>query len=188
MSNKVSLSFGPPEVSIDRRADGSMIVRSTGRLKPYVRAVPDWLEHWAHETPNHVFLGERQGETWREVTYAQARQSARSIAQALLNRGLSAERPVAILSGNSIDHALIGLGAMMAGLPYSPVSPPYSLVAKDFAKLRAIMEALTPGLVFVNDGRRSSRRSTPLCRATSRSSPRAIPPRDARRVCSPTCC
>jgi feruloyl-CoA synthase len=152
MSNKVALSFGPPDVTIDRRSDGSMIVRSTGRLKPYVRAVPDWLEHWARETPNRVFLGERQGEVWREVTYAEARKSVRNIAQSLLNRGLSAERPVAILSGNSIDHALVGLGAMMAGLPYAPVSPPYSLVAKDFAKLRAIIDNLTPGLVFVNDG------------------------------------
>jgi feruloyl-CoA synthase len=152
VNNKTALSFGPSEVTIERRSDGSTIVRSIGRLKPYVRAVPDWLEHWARETPNRVFLGERQGEGWRTVTFAEARKSVRNIAQALLNRNLSPERPIAILSGNSIDHALVGLGAMMAGLPYSPVSPPYSLVARDFAKLRSIIETLTPGLVFVNDG------------------------------------
>jgi feruloyl-CoA synthase len=150
--NKIALSFGPPEVVIERRGDGSIIVRSAGRLKPYVRAVPDWLEHWARETPNRVFLGERHGDGWRTVTYGDARRSARNVAQAFLNRGLSPERPVAILSGNSVDHALVGLGAMMAGLPFAPVSPPYSLVAKDFAKLGAIVENLTPGLVFVNDG------------------------------------
>jgi len=152
MANKVALSFGPPEVVVDRKPDGSMIVRSTGRLRPYTRAVTDWLDHWAHETPNRVFIGERQGDGWREVTYGEARRLARNIAQSLLQRGLTPERPVAILSGNSIDHQLVGLGAMMAGLPYAPVSPPYSLVAKDFAKLRSIIEVLTPGLVFVNDG------------------------------------
>ena len=152
MGTQIPLTFGPPEVVVQRRSDGAMIVRSTGGLKPYARAVPDWLDYWARETPHQVFIGERQGEGWRTVTYGEARRLARNIAQGLLNRGLTPERPVAILSGNSIDHALIGLGTMMAGLPYAPVSPPYSLVAKDFAKLRAIIQILTPGLVFVSDG------------------------------------
>ncbi len=151
MSSRTVLSFGPPEVVIDRRADGSVIVRSTGTLRPYVRAVTDWLDHWARETPNRVFIGERHGDGWREVSYGEARRLVRNVAQALLDRGLTPERPVAILSGNSIDHQLVGLGAMMAGLTYAPVSPPYSLVAKDFAKLRSIIDVLTPGLVFVND-------------------------------------
>ena len=80
------------------------------------------------------------------MTYAEARAAARSVAQALIDRSLSVERPVAILSGNSVDHALVGLGAMIAGVPYAPVSAPYSLVAKDFAKLKAIIALLTPGL------------------------------------------
>ena len=102
-----------------------------------------------------MFLAEREhggAKGWRKVTYAQARDAARSVAQGLIDRGLSVERPVAILSGNSVDHALLGLGAMIAGVPYAPVSAPYSLVSRDFAKLRAIMAALTPGLVFVDDG------------------------------------
>ena len=78
--------------------------------------------------------------------------AARSIAQGLIDRAFRVERPVAILSGNSVDHALVGLGAMIAGVPYAPVSPPYSLIAKDFAKLKAIIALLTPGLVFVSDG------------------------------------
>ena len=90
--------------------------------------------------------------SWRKLTYGEARAAARSVAQALIDRNLGVERPVAILSGNSVDHALMGLGALIAGVPYAPVSAPYSLVAKDFAKLKAIIAVLTPGLVFVDDG------------------------------------
>ena len=91
---------------------------------------------------------------WRRVTYAEARDTARRVAQAILDRGLSVERPIAILSGNGVDHALIGLGAMIAGVPYAPVSQPYSLVAKDYGKLKTILDVLTPGLVYVGDGAR----------------------------------
>ena len=150
---RMKLTFGPPEVTVERRGDGAMIVRSPHPLEPYPNAVTDWLDHWAKEAPTRVFLAERQGERhWRMVTYGAAQHTARRVAQALIDRKLSIERPVAILSGNSVDHALIGLGAMIAGVPYAPVSPPYSLVAKDFAKLKAIIAILTPGLVFVSDG------------------------------------
>ena len=128
------------------------MARSPHPLGAYPRAVTDWLDHWAGVAPDRVFLAEREGEAWRKLTYAEAREAARSIAQGLIDRGLSVDRPVAILSGNSVDHALVGLGAMIAGVPYAPVSTPYSLIAKDFAKLKAIIALLTPGLVFVSDG------------------------------------
>ena len=89
---------------------------------------------------------------WRTVTYAQMRASARNVAQALLHRPLSAERPIAILSGNDIEHAALALGAMYAGIPFAPISPAYSLVSSDFGKLRLIFDILTPGLVFISDG------------------------------------
>jgi feruloyl-CoA synthase len=149
---RVKLTFGPPDVIVERRPDGIMLVRSPHPLGSYPRAATDWLDHWADTAPERVFLAEREGGTWRKLTYRQARAAARSVAQGLIDRGLSVERPVAILSGNSVDHALVGLGAMIAGAPYAPVSPPYSLVAKDFAKLKAIIALLTPGLVFVSDG------------------------------------
>jgi feruloyl-CoA synthase len=150
---RVKLTFGPPDVVVERRPDGVLLARSPHPLGAYPRAVTDWLDHWASVAPERVFLAEREREThWRMVTYGAARHMARSIAQGLIDRGLSVERPVAILSGNSVDHALVGLGAMIAGVPYAPVSPPYSLVAKDFAKLKAIIALLTPGLVFVSDG------------------------------------
>ena len=150
--SRMKLTFGPPDVTVERRPDGAMIVRSPHPLKPYPNAVTDWLDHWAKVAPTRVFLAERQGDAWRKVAYAEARETARRVAQGLIDRKLSVERPVAILSANSVDHALIGLGAMIAGVPYAPVSPPYSLVAKDFAKLKSIIAILTPGLVFVSDG------------------------------------
>jgi len=149
---RTKLAFGPPEVVVERRPDGVMLARSPHPLGSYPRVATDWLDHWAKVAPERVFIAERGRESWRKVTYAEARAAARSVAQALIDRGLSVERPVAVLSGNSVDHALVGLGAMTAGVPYAPVSAPYSLVAKDFAKLKAIIALLTPGLAFVDDG------------------------------------
>jgi feruloyl-CoA synthase len=146
------LTLGPSDVIVEHRPDGTRLVRSPHPLGSYPRALTDWLDHWASAAPDRVFLAERDGESWRKLTYGRAREAARSIAQGLIDRDLSVERPVAILSGNSIDHALVGLGAMIAGVPYAPVSPPYSLLAKDFAKLKAIIALLMPGLVFVSDG------------------------------------
>ncbi len=151
---KIPLTFGPPHVAVERRADGSIIVISPEPLAAYPRSMTDWLDHWARAAPDRVFLAERVEGAWRKVTYAEARDLARRIAQAIIDRGLDAERPIAILSGNSVDHALIGLGAMIAGVPYAPVSQPYSLVAKDYGKLKTILEILTPGLVYVSDGAR----------------------------------
>src|SRR5208337_1698291 len=149
---RIKLAFGPSDVTVERRADGAMIVRSPRPLGPYPNAVTDWLDHWAKVAPTRVFLAERQGDGWRRVTYAEACDIARRIARGIVDRGLSTQRPVAILSGNSVDHALFGLGAMIAGVPYAPVSPPYSLVAKDYGKLKSILEILTPGLVYVSNG------------------------------------
>jgi feruloyl-CoA synthase len=130
-----------------------MYVRPKHPLGPYAAKLTERLDHWAEATPGRVFLAERDrnGE-WRKITYVQARAAARNIAQALLERPLSPERPIAILSGNDIEHALLGLGAMYAGIPYAPISPAYSLVSSDFGKLRHIFGLLTPGMVFVSDG------------------------------------
>src|SRR5271166_3843003 len=151
---RMKLTFGPPDVTVERRPDGAMIVRSPHPLGPYPNAVTDWLDHWASAAPDRVFVAERRDGAWRKVTYAEARDVARRVAQGIVERGLSPERPIAILSGNSIEHALIGLGAMIAGVPYAPVSRPYSLIAKDYGKLKTILDVLTPGLVYVSDGAR----------------------------------
>ena len=145
------LRFAPAQVLSERRDDGTLLLRSPQRLGPYPRAVGEWLAHWAGAAPQRTFLAERDGDGWRRLSYAEALDAARRIGQSLLERGLDAERPVAILSDNGIDHALIALGAMHVGVPVAPVSPAYSLMSKDFAKLRHIFELVRPGLVFAAD-------------------------------------
>jgi feruloyl-CoA synthase len=142
------LRYAPAEVNVEKRADGATILRSPQALKPYARAVGDWLLHWYERAPDRTFIAERRGDGWRRVSYRDALSDARRIGQALLNLGLNAERPVAILSDNSVDHALLALGAMHVGVPVAPISPAYSLMSKDFAKLKYIFELLKPGLVF----------------------------------------
>ena len=142
------LRYAPAEVKVEKRADGAMVLRSPQPLQPYARAVGDWLLHWYERAPDRTFLAERNGDGWRRVNYRDALSDARRIGQALLNLGLNAERPVAILSDNSVDHALLALGAMHVGVPIAPISPAYSLMSKDYAKLKYIFELLKPGLVF----------------------------------------
>ncbi len=146
-----SLRFAEARVLVEKRSDGSTILSSPQPLGPYPRALGEWLVHWAEKAPERVFLSERAGDGWRRVSYAEAHDAARRIGESLLARGLSAAQPVAILSDNSVDHALLALGAMHAGIPVAPVSPAYSLMSKDHAKLKAIFELLKPGLVFAQD-------------------------------------
>jgi len=148
------VKLGPAECVLERRPDGTIVMRTPQPLGAYPRKLTDRLEHWAKAAPDRVFLAQRTPDgAWRTLTYAQALQQVRAIAQALLQRNVSPERPVAILSGNDIEHALLGLAAMTIGVPYAPISVPYSLMSSDFGKLKSIMADLTPGLVFVSDGR-----------------------------------
>ena len=145
--------FWQPRFAVDRLADGRIYVRQIGELGDYPRRLTDRLLHFARSTPEAVFLADRPGGgTWRRVTYAEALEKVRRIGEALLGFGLSPERPIVVLSGNDIDHALLGLAAQYVGIPYAPVSPAYSLVSTDHSKLRNIAAVLTPGLVFVADG------------------------------------
>jgi feruloyl-CoA synthase len=146
-----AISFGDPEVTIERRDDGVIYLRPKIPLGDYPQRITDRLHHWADAAPDRIFMAERAGKGWREITYAQLLTSARRIASALLTRDLSPEKPVMILSGNSIDHALIAFGALYAGISFCPVSPAYSLLSKDYGKLGFLMKLLTPGLVFADD-------------------------------------
>ncbi len=147
-----AISFGNPEVTIERRDDGTIYLRPRSKLLDYPQRITDRLHHWAEVAPHRVFMAERAaGGAWRELTYAGLLDAARHIASALIARGLSAEKPLVILSGNSIDHALLAFGALYAGVPFCPVSPAYSLISRDFGKLGFVMKLLTPGLVFADD-------------------------------------
>ena len=146
------ISFGDPAVTIDRRADGTIYLRPKLALGDYPARLTDRLHHWAGLEPNRIFMAERDAAGgWRQITYAQLLTGVRRIASSLLARGLSAERPIVILSGNSVDHALVAFGALYAGIPFCPVSPAYSLVSKDYGKLGFALKLLTPGLVFAED-------------------------------------
>jgi feruloyl-CoA synthase len=147
-----AISFGNPTVAIDRRGDGTIYLRPKIALGDYPVRITDRLHHWADAAPDRIFMAERAAAgSWRKITYAQLLASARRIASGLLARDLSPERPIVILSGNSIDHALMAFGALYAGIPFCPVSPAYSLISKDFGKLRFLMKLLTPGLVFADE-------------------------------------
>jgi feruloyl-CoA synthase len=148
------VELGPKGVLVERKADGTLYLRSPHALPSYPDTLTASLEHWAREAPKRIFLAQRDPQgSWRTLTYAETYTRVRALAQALLQRKLSPERPIAILSGNDIEHALLGLAAMHVGIPYAPISPAYSLISSDFGKLRHIFELLTPGLVFATDGK-----------------------------------
>jgi len=157
------LDFGITRGVLRRGAPGVNYLEAETPLAPYCERITDRFVRWATETPDRTLIARRErlpdGSTgdWQHVSYAQALAQARSIGQALLDRGLSAERPVAILSENGIEHALMVLGCLYAGVPHCSVSPPYSLVSQDFEKLRHVIGTLTPGLVFASDGERYTR-------------------------------
>ena len=117
--------LGPASVDVEHRPDGAMLLRSPRALEPYPQKLTERLAYWAQAAPERIFLAQRDhAGAWRSVTYAAAFASVRAIAAALLARGLSPERPLAILSGNDIEHALLGLAAMHVGVPYAPISVP----------------------------------------------------------------
>ncbi len=147
-----------PDVVVERRPDGAILMRSPHPLPPYPDTLTERLVHWAKAAPERIFLAQRDAAGgWRTLTYAAALAQMRAIAAALLQRELSVERPIAILSGNDIEHALFGLAAMHVGIPYAPISVPYSLMSQDFGKLKSIIASLTPGLVFAANGKIFSR-------------------------------
>jgi feruloyl-CoA synthase len=143
--------FATPRIVIDQRTDGTIRLRSAVRLQDGARCVGEWLEHWAAQTPDRIFLGERTGvdASWRTVTYGSALQQVRSAASWILVQGLSEQHPLAILSDNGVDHALFALAAMHVGVPASAISPAYSLLSKDFDKLKHMIELLDPGAIYV---------------------------------------
>ncbi|MBB1616467.1 feruloyl-CoA synthase [Pseudomonas sp. UMC65] len=145
------VSIGRPAVAVSEE-QGVLHMRSLEPLAPLPQRLLDRLLHWARVRPEQTFIAAREdGGDWRRVSYGQMLDSVRAIAQGLLGYGLSADKPLALLSGNDIEHLQLALGAMYAGIPYCPVSPAYSLLSQDFAKLRHVCDLLQPGLVFVSD-------------------------------------
>jgi len=148
-----AVRLGQRDIVVERNPDGTIHLRSPHPLAPYPGKLTERLEHWARTAPTRIFLAQRAaGDGWRAISYGETLAQVRRIGAALIERGLSPERPIVILSGNDIEHALIGLAANYVGIPYAPISPAYSLISRDFSKLKSIIDLLTPGLVFAADG------------------------------------
>ena len=147
------VAFGPYAATL-REAGGCVYLKGPGELAPYPERFTAHLLRWAAERPGHTFLARRSrepGRPWIRLSYADTLARVRSLAQALLDLGLSAERPLVILSGNDLEHALLTLAAMHVGIPAAPVSPSYALLDPSAARVAHAVDRLTPGLVFASD-------------------------------------
>ena len=152
------VALGRPGVTVHRDAQDRLLLKPTEPLGAYPGRLTDRLIRWAGEAPARTFVAKRQaGGDWRQIGYGQALETARRLGQALLDRDLSAERPLMILSDNDLEHAMLALAALHVGVPFVPVSPAYSLVSQDYSRLRFAVELMTPGLVFAADGARYGR-------------------------------
>ncbi|MGM4888236.1 AMP-binding protein [Tardiphaga sp. 20_F10_N6_6] len=142
------------DIDVERRPDGVIVMKSLIPLMPYETHLPASLAKWAKERPDHTWLAQRAGDDrqWRRLSYGEAKRTADALTQALLDMKLAADGPVAILSGNSIEHALMTMAAMQARHPAAPVSPAYSLMSQDHAKLKYLFELIKPVAVMVQDG------------------------------------
>ena len=155
-----ALRFGVTRARLRPGDAGVAYLEADQPLQPYPARITDRLLHWVQTRPQQTFMARRSpaptgvAGAWIHLTYAEAWQRARAIAQALLDRKLSADRPVVILSGNDLEHAQLALGCLIAGVPFVPTSPAYSLVSQDFQKLRHVVQTVTPGLIFADDGDR----------------------------------
>ena len=154
------LHFGVTRGVLTEGSGGVQYLRAEQPLLPAAERMTDRLLHWAATVPERTWIAQRARNAdgskgdWQHISYGQALAQARSIAQALIARGLTAERPVLILSENGIEHALLSLGCLLAGVPWCPASPAYSTISTDYSKLRHVYNTLTPGLVFASDASR----------------------------------
>jgi feruloyl-CoA synthase len=145
-------TYIPHDVVREDRPDGSILLRSRVPLGPVARNTGAWLHRWAQEAPDRVFLAERSGQGWREVSYADALGQVRSLASSLLGRGFGPETPIVIMSGNSVDHGLLALAAQYVGVPLVPLAEQYSLVPDAYPRLQYAVETVRPKMAFADDG------------------------------------
>jgi feruloyl-CoA synthase len=153
ITRDTSLLFAKPEMSVTSRPDGTTLLETPHRLGDYPRCVGEDLERWARLAPDRLFLQQRDASgQWTGLTYAQALRQVYCIAAWLLKDGRPGpDHPVVVLSDNSIEHALLMLACLHVGIPYSALSPAYSLVSQDHAKLKTLIALLDPGLIYVAD-------------------------------------
>jgi feruloyl-CoA synthase len=147
--------FGPTSTTKTIREDGSILLKLEEELEVFPEKITKKLIYWAKKTPNKTFIARRKNGNgdWQKLGYAETLEKVKAIAQYLLNLNFSSQETVVILSDNSIEHALLALAALHVGIPYTPISPPYSLVSNDFGKLKHCLELMQPKLVFAQSGK-----------------------------------
>ncbi len=147
--------FWDPTFSYEHRDDGTILMKQVDELAPHLPTLADYLDKWADTTPEQIWLARRENDgDWITITYQQARIKAHALGAALLSLGLGPERPLLILSENSLEHALLGIACAYVGIPYAPLSPAYSLLSPKAAKAKNILALLNPGAVFADDGKK----------------------------------
>jgi feruloyl-CoA synthase len=153
------LQFGVTQVTLKDGVTGTQYLKADQALQAFPIRLTDRLQQWAQVKPEQTLFA-RRGKLadgtlgdWRHLSYSAAWNTSRNIAQSLINRDLSVDRPVVILSENSLEHALLALGCMLAGVPFVPTSPAYSLISQDYDKLKHVLRTVTPGMVFASDSR-----------------------------------
>jgi feruloyl-CoA synthase len=146
-----AVRLGTRDVLIEHRPNGEILLRNPDPLSSYPTRFTERLERWAIETPDRVFLAERDGDDWRTITFKDALSTVEAIGEALIERGLTGETPLMILAINSIDHALVALACMHVGVPSAPVSLGYATLSTDFGRLAHAVEKVHPAAVFTSD-------------------------------------
>jgi len=174
--------FGHPSVQLSARPDGSLLLRSDEELQAYPRSVGAPLVRWARERPDRIFLAERAGDGWKVITYAEMLDAVRRLASGFLEMGLTRETPIAILSEGSIAHAKVSLAALYVGIPVGPISPAYATLYGDLRRLRFVLDALGPALVFAADADAYHEALAAVDEGLPLLIERGTPPRSARTI------
>ncbi|MEY8838877.1 feruloyl-CoA synthase [Cribrihabitans sp. XS_ASV171] len=146
------MNYMTHDVSREDAEGGVILLRSNHAMPAVVDRTSDWLHRWARETPQAVFVAERSGAGWREVTYAEALDLVRALAAGLVSRGMGPDTPILIVSGNSVNHGLLSLAAQYVGVPTVPVAEQYALIPGAQAQLRYIIGLIEPAMVYAEDG------------------------------------
>ena len=148
----MKLSFPPQELDVEKREDGTLILRSPIKLEEYEVNVGNKFKKTCEQVPENIWLAERENGEWTKLSYKKALKNINSISQYIIDNGLNQKKPIMILSGNSINHGLLNVAGLFCGVPVAPISVAYSLMSSDYAKLKHCFELVDPGLIFVEDG------------------------------------
>jgi feruloyl-CoA synthase len=149
-----AVNYRPHRVQREDRSDGTIFLRSGYEMGPVDPTIGTWVDRWAQRTPEAVFLAERSGAGWREISYGETRQMVRAIAASLLARGLGPATPIMVLSGNGVDHGLLALAAQYVGIPIVPLAEQYALIPAAHSQVVHCADLVRPHLVFADDGER----------------------------------